>query len=54
MSNHAEATNAIRALNGRDLDGRSINVNEARPRAERGSGFGQRGQGGGQRRGNRW
>ena len=53
MSNDTEANNAINALNGKDLDGRSLNVNEARPRAER-SGFGQRGHGGGQRRGNRW
>jgi RNA recognition motif-containing protein len=53
MSNDSEANNAINALNGKDLDGRSLNVNEARPKAERGSGgFGQRG--GGQRRGNRW
>ncbi len=61
MANDAEANTAINALNGKDLDGRSINVNEARPKAERGSGggFGQRGGGGhsgggGQRRGNRW
>ncbi len=56
MSNDAEANSAINALNGKDLDGRSLNVNEARPKAERGSGggFGQRSGGGGQRRGNRW
>jgi len=54
MSNDAEANSAINALNGKDIDGRSLNVNEARPKAERGSGgFGQR-SGGGQRRGNRW
>lgn len=52
MANDAEANNAINALNGKDIDGRSLNVNEARPKAERGSGggFGR----GGQRRGNRW
>ena len=35
MSIDAEAKAAIDALNGKDLDGRSVNVNEARPRAER-------------------
>lgn len=45
MSVNAEAENAIAELNGRDLDGRPMNVNEARPREERG-GFG----GGGNRR----
>jgi cold-inducible RNA-binding protein len=49
MSVGAEAEQAIAGLNGQDLDGRAINVNEARPREERGtrSGFGN---GGGQRR----
>lgn len=32
MANADEAENAIQALNGRDLKGRRINVNEARPR----------------------
>lgn len=54
MSNDAEANSAINALNGKDLDGRSLNVNEARPKAERGSGSGFGGGRGGQRRGNRW
>ena len=35
MSNDAEAKAAIIGLNGKDLDGRSLNVNEARPRTER-------------------
>jgi len=35
MSDEAEAKAAIAGLNGKDLDGRSLNVNEARPRAER-------------------
>lgn len=30
-----EAKRAIEALNGKDFDGRSLNVNEARPRPER-------------------
>jgi RNA recognition motif-containing protein len=35
MSDAAEAKAAIEGLNGKDLDGRALNVNEARPRAER-------------------
>jgi len=55
MSNSAEADRAIAELNGRELDGRALNVNEARPKAERGAGGGgfrgNRGGGfGGQRR----
>jgi len=37
---------AIQALNGADLDGRQIVVNEARPREERGGGGGGGGRGG--------
>jgi RNA recognition motif-containing protein len=37
---------AIEALNGTELDGRTLNVNEARPKNDRGGGGG-----GGQRRG---
>ena len=48
MSVNAEADRAIAELNGRDLEGRALNVNEARPKTERGFG------GGGQRRNNRW
>ena len=44
MEDGAEA--AINGLNGTDLDGRALTVNEARPRAERPS----RGGGGGGRR----
>jgi RNA recognition motif-containing protein len=48
MTNAAEAAKAISALNGREINGRAINVNEARPRAERapGGGGGGRGRGG--------
>ena len=49
MSDSGEAQNAIQALNGRELSGRAINVNEARPREERGPGGGGRGFGGGGR-----
>jgi cold-inducible RNA-binding protein len=40
MNNDAEGDQAIAALNGRDLDGRTLNVNEARPKAERSGGGG--------------
>ena len=60
MPNDEEADRAINALNGNDVAGRKLNVNEARPREERpfggGGGGGGRqggyggGGGGGQRR----
>jgi RNA recognition motif-containing protein len=55
MPNDAEADRAIAALNGTDLGGRTLNVNEARPKAERSSGGGnfRRGGGGGGGR-SRW
>ncbi len=37
MSAKDEATAAISGLNGQDLNGRSLNVNEAKPRAEGGN-----------------
>ncbi len=48
MPTKAEAQSAIESLNGKELKGRPLNVNEARPRAE-----GRRGGGrpGGARRG---
>jgi cold-inducible RNA-binding protein len=36
MSNGNEATAAINALNGKETDGRTLTVNEARPREDRG------------------
>lgn len=45
MENETEAEQAITALNGSTLDGRAINVNEARPKPDRG--FGGAGGGGG-------
>jgi len=36
MSDANEANAAIEALNGRDMGGRALTVNEARPREERG------------------
>jgi cold-inducible RNA-binding protein len=49
MSNDAEAAKAISSLNGKEVDGRALNVNEARPKTERsgGGGGGNRGGGGG-------
>lgn len=48
MANDQDARAAISALNGKDFDGRSLTVNEARPREER-SGGGRGGFGGGRR-----
>jgi RNA recognition motif-containing protein len=54
MSANADADRAIAELNGRELDGRALNVNEARPKTERSFGGGG-GGGGGKRGGNkRW
>ncbi len=36
MEDDSAAAKAIGAINGRDVDGRSLNVNEARPREPRG------------------
>ena len=54
MSVNAEADRAIAELNGRELDGRALNINEARPKEDRGGGGGYRGRssggGGGRQR----
>ncbi|TVL99609.1 MAG: RNA-binding protein [Candidatus Brocadia sp. WS118] len=53
MQARAEAQSAITGLNGKELKGRALNVNEARPRPEGGRGGGRSGggrQGGGGRR----
>jgi RNA recognition motif-containing protein len=47
MSSDSEAQAAIAALNGQDHMGRSLTVNEARPREDRGGGGGYGGGGGG-------
>jgi cold-inducible RNA-binding protein len=63
MSNADEAQRAIASMNGKDLGGRALQVNEARPREERGprpggGGGGRPGGGGGgfgrERREPRW
>jgi RNA recognition motif-containing protein len=48
MSNNSEAQKAMDEVNGREVNGRSITVNQARPRQERSRGGG-RGYGGGNR-----
>lgn len=55
MSVNADGDKAIAGLNGRELGGRALNVNEARPKEDRGGsgGGGGRGNGGG-RQNSRW
>jgi len=45
MLSKAEAQSAIDGLNGEELKGRTLNVNEARPRTESRRGIGERGGG---------
>src|SRR5271163_3498012 len=49
MGNDQEAQAAINGLNGKEAGGRSLTVNEARPREDRGGGRGGYGGGGGGR-----
>ena len=49
MPNDAEGERAIAALNGKELNGRALTINEARPKAEGGP---RGGGGGGRDRGN--
>jgi RNA recognition motif-containing protein len=49
MPAKAEAQTAITEMNGKDLKGRTLNVNEARPKTERPRGGGGGGYGGGGR-----
>jgi RNA recognition motif-containing protein len=51
MGSEAEAQAAITALNGTEVDGRALTVNEARPKPEGGRGGGGRGGFGGKGRG---
>jgi RNA recognition motif-containing protein len=44
MTNDADAAQAIGALNGKDLEGRTLSVNEARPKTERPGGGGGAGR----------
>ncbi len=66
LADDGEAAKAITELNGKELDGRALNVNEARPKPERsgprgGGGYGRgsrdgggNGRGGYESRGPRW
>jgi cold-inducible RNA-binding protein len=57
MTEQRDAETAISQLNGTELNGRALNVNEARPKPTGGSGFGGgrgRGGGGGGGRGSRY
>ena len=57
MADDDAAAKAIAALNGKEIEGRALNVNEARPKPERsfgGGGGGGGGRGGFQRREPRW
>ena len=53
MPSKAEAEKAIEAMNGKEFMGRTLNVNEARPKTDRGGG-GRRGGFGGSRGGGRY
>ncbi|HEY7157213.1 MAG TPA: RNA-binding protein [Gemmataceae bacterium] len=46
MGSVQEAQAAIEALNGKDMDGRNLTVNEARPREDRGGGGSRGGRSG--------
>jgi len=50
MRNDGEGNSAIAAINGRNMDGRALNVNEAKPKENRGGGGAYRGNGGGRQR----
>jgi RNA recognition motif-containing protein len=53
MSSKEEAQAAIAAFDGKEIDGRNLKVNEAKPREDRGNGGGGGYGGGGGRGGNR-
>jgi len=46
MTSDEDAAKAIAALNGKEVDGRALNVNEARPKPERSGPRGSGGRGG--------
>ncbi len=53
MPSKEEATAAIAGMNGKDIKGKAVSVNEARPKTDRGGGGGRGGYGGGGGRGPR-
>lgn len=50
MQSKAEGQQAITTLDGKEIDGRTLKVNEAKPRENNGGGGGRGGNGGGGRR----
>ena len=54
MPDNGEAEEAIKGMNGKELDGRTLTVNQARPKGEGGGGGGGGGGYGGGGGGNRW
>ena len=54
MADDTQGQAAISAMNGANLDGRTLTVNEARPRADRPGGGGGGGRGGGGGYGSRY
>jgi cold-inducible RNA-binding protein len=54
MTERKDAETAISVLNGRDLNGRAMNVNEARPKPEGGRGGGGGSRNGGGHSRSRW
>jgi RNA recognition motif-containing protein len=54
MSSSGEAQRAISAINGTQLDGRTLTVNEAKPQARRDGGGGSEGRGNRDGGRNRW
>jgi cold-inducible RNA-binding protein len=52
-SSDLEAERAMSSLNGKEMDGRALNINEARPK-ESGGGYRGRSGGGGSPQNNRW
>jgi RNA recognition motif-containing protein len=54
MSSKQEAESAITKLNGKEIDGRELTVNEAKPRENRGGGGGNYNGGGNKGGSSRW
>ncbi|MCX5636450.1 MAG: RNA-binding protein [Planctomycetota bacterium] len=53
MPSKDEAAAALAGMNGKDIKGRAVSVNEAKPKTDRGGGGGRGGYGGGGRSGDR-
>ncbi len=53
MPSKDEAAAALAGMNGKDIKGKAVSVNEAKPKTDRGGGGGRGGYGGGGRSGDR-